>query len=183
MPVLAAVEEVVVVVAVVPASASVAEVVVAEEEVAVAAGVAAPDKEAGVAWAELAAAAGAVAVAVLAVAAVVVVAAEVAAVVVAGVAAPDTLSRPTRHITAPHSLDRSRLQHLQGGAHRLFRGVRPRHPLRLRPHRMLQLQPMRLGSWTFPHSPSRKTLARLRPGVCLFSSLPPKNAHKISPKI
>ena len=92
---------------------------------------------------------------------------------VAEVAADLELSnRPTRHISMPHSLNRSRLQHPQGGAHRLFRGVRPRHPLRLRPHRMLQLQPMRLGSWTFPHSPSEKIPAHPTLAVYCASFFP-----------
>jgi len=84
----------------------------------------------------------------------------------------ELLSRPTRHIPMLQSLNRSRLQHPQGGARRLFRGVRPRHPLRLRPHRMLQLQPMRLGSWTFPHSPSEKIPAHPTLAVYCASFFP-----------
>ena len=97
---------------------------------------------------------------------------EAAVVVVAEAVGLELLSRPTRHIPMLQSLNRSRLQHPQGGAHRLFRGVRPRHPLRLRPHRMLKLQPMRLGSGTFPHSPSEKIPAHPTLAVYCASFFP-----------
>jgi hypothetical protein len=113
----------------------------------------------------------------------VVVAEGVAVEVVVEEAGLERLNRPTRHISMPHSLNRSRLQHPQVCAHRLFRGVRPRHPLRLRPHRMLQLQPMRFGSCPFPHSPSEKIPAQPTLAVyrASFSPLDVLISDKIQP--